>query len=290
MPQAPENKTRSKSITASDAGAACGLGKYALPRSLWEVKVQKIERGQDDSEAAAHGIQCESHVKKWYQEKFSIIVQSVECRWHSEDDKSFLGASPDGIVDRDGVITILEVKCPLHSEWLEYIPVEHMAQIQLQLEVFNSAFCDYVCYFHKLDRVKVWRVYRNKTYWKWMFDRLRRFQDCVQTETEPSERDIPHVYQLATQLARNGYNYVDIDTKLPRTALPPRVHYVLECDCEWTIPISDKKQLLQNSNQRSTFLPILCRILLVICFVLLLLSFPSFVEVPQLDHKNQQSL
>jgi len=112
----------------------------------------------------------------------------------------------------------------------------------------------------------------------------------VQTETEPSERDIPHVYQLATQLARNGYNYVDIDTKLPRTALPPRVHYVLECDCEWTIPISDKKQLLQNSNQRSTFLPILGRILLVICFVLLLLSFPSFVQIPQLDHKNQQSL
>ncbi len=67
---------------------------------------------------------------------------------------------------------LVEIKSPLHVEW-DSIPIEYMAQMQVQMEVFNVDMCDFVCYFRKTGRVKVWRVYRSKIYWKWLENKLR---------------------------------------------------------------------------------------------------------------------
>lgn len=60
----------------------------------------------------------------------------------------FVGCSPDGLIEMDGMI---EVKCPSDPKYLEYLdniycPKAHYAQIQFGLFVTGRKWCDYVVY------------------------------------------------------------------------------------------------------------------------------------------------
>ncbi len=60
----------------------------------------------------------------------------------------FIGASPDGITP-DGLM--IEIKCPLKIK--ETVPKHYWVQIQIQLEVCDLDYCDFIqCKFEKLNR------------------------------------------------------------------------------------------------------------------------------------------
>jgi predicted phage-related endonuclease len=66
---------RGVGLTACDAAAACGIGRYARPKALWEVKSQIIERNTNDNEATRHGKKMESLVGKFYELHSKNIIK-----------------------------------------------------------------------------------------------------------------------------------------------------------------------------------------------------------------------
>lgn len=179
------------------------------------------------------GKRFEPLVKNFYEKITQNCVEEVGLTDHPCI--SYLAATPDGFVkvDKESKESILiEIKAPQFAEW-DWIPVEHMAQIQLQLEVFNIKCCDYVCYFQNKSIVKVWRIYRSPVYWKWMSSRLALFWKSVCENQPPSEKEIPFIYQQATELEKNHYNYSILDSSLPRNILPPKVFYKLLTVEKW---------------------------------------------------------
>ena len=67
----------------------------------------------------------------------------------------FVGMSPDGLINDDGLI---EIKCPQLTTQVsylvkDYVPLDYMKQIQFQLYVSDRQWCDFYS-FYPDDRVK----------------------------------------------------------------------------------------------------------------------------------------
>ena len=63
------------------------------------------------------------------------------------------GASPDGLVDRDGLV---EIKCPKTATMISYIidgkaPKQYLPQMQGQMWITGRKWCDFVSYDPRLD-------------------------------------------------------------------------------------------------------------------------------------------
>lgn len=118
-----------------------------------------IQRDTDGNEATQYGIDQESLVRKKYERMTGNTVEEVGLSWHPDPSKSYLGATPDGLVRSDSNTkdrVVLEIKCPhFNGEWKD-IPVEYMTQIQMQMEIFDTPFCDFTCYFKKSGLVRIW--------------------------------------------------------------------------------------------------------------------------------------
>jgi hypothetical protein len=97
------------------------------------------------------------------------------------------------------------------------------AQIQLQLEVMQVRTVYFCAYFHKLEKIKIWRVYRSKQYWEWICPRLMTFATCVREQRQPTLQDIPVVYFEAYELAKSNYDYSKLAPTVNRKDLPPKV-------------------------------------------------------------------
>jgi putative phage-type endonuclease len=69
----------------------------------------------------------------------------------------YVGASPDGLVGKDGLV---EIKCPKYSTMITYIlngklPTEYKWQVQGQLYVTGRKWCDFMGYHPKLKSIIV---------------------------------------------------------------------------------------------------------------------------------------
>lgn len=92
------------------------------------------------------GTQTEPAGREAYEAECGELVEQVGFLKHP--DLKWVGASPDGMVGRDGM---LEIKCPestTHLEWLDghRVPPEHLPQIQFQMWVTGRAWVDFVSF------------------------------------------------------------------------------------------------------------------------------------------------
>ena len=75
----------------------------------------------------------------------------------------WVGGSPDGLVDDDGMI---EIKCPIHTTFVSFlingtIPKDYYWQMQGNLYICNRQWCDYVVYYPGVKPI-IKRVNRNE--------------------------------------------------------------------------------------------------------------------------------
>lgn len=89
-----------------------------------------------------------------------------------------VGASPDSLVDTDG---LLEIKTKLAALQIEalldgVLPSEHKAQVQGQLLVAERQWCDFVSYWPRIPPLIV-RVHRDDTYIATLVSELTRFNN-----------------------------------------------------------------------------------------------------------------
>jgi len=97
------------------------------------------------------GSELEAEARISYESRTFNIVEQVGFVEYSE----WIGASPDVLIDADGLI---EIKCPKHTTVIEYllsdkIPKDYYWQMQGQMMVTDRKWCDYFIYHPDLEPI-----------------------------------------------------------------------------------------------------------------------------------------
>jgi putative phage-type endonuclease len=143
---------RMKLISASDSKNACGNSESEYYKKLVLKKLGIEESINGSADAMIHGTMYEIVSQRIYETRFGVTLREYGCITHSTH--SFIGASPDGIVnsaiDMNNLEQIsrlgrmLEIKNPYSRIIDDTIKPEYAYQIQQQLEVCNLELCDFL--------------------------------------------------------------------------------------------------------------------------------------------------
>lgn len=114
--------------------------------------------------AMQHGTETEPEARCAYEFYQGVTVEQVAFVSHPKIGQA--GASPDGLVDADGLV---EIKCPntaTHLETLlgQAVPGKYDTQIQFQLACTGRKWCDFVSYGPRMPehmRLFIKRVQRD---------------------------------------------------------------------------------------------------------------------------------
>ncbi|CAG9823924.1 unnamed protein product [Phaedon cochleariae] len=169
-------------VTASNFGSIC---KARSVESKLNIVQDLLSQDVFSNAGTRHGVDNEPNaIQEYLKIHNKFTYQRCDLLIHNE--YYFLGASPDGLLDLDGV---LEVKCP-HSirnenpnnAKLPYLDIDgklkissdhQYFQIQGILEITNRPWCDFVMY--TFEGINVERVHRNMRFFKPMIKRLQEF-------------------------------------------------------------------------------------------------------------------
>lgn len=116
------------------------------------------------SPAMLYGIECEAEARAAYAFLKDVDVEEVGFVPHPTIADA--GASPDGLINDDGLI---EIKCPNTAQAIDFlltgkIDVSYATQMQFQLATTGRKFCDFISYDRRLPesmRMHVFRYYRD---------------------------------------------------------------------------------------------------------------------------------
>jgi len=138
-------------LTASEAQAIGNQGK-GLETLVWGQLSAKYSTGEVDSytnKDLERGIELEAQARSLYELETGNVVEEVGFVTNDEVSK-YAGASPDGLVGKDG---LLEIKCfedKKHFKMMleKEIEIEsaYEWQIQMQLLITGRKWCDFVAY------------------------------------------------------------------------------------------------------------------------------------------------
>ena len=128
--------------------------------------------------AMQHGTETEPLARAAYEALKDVLVDEVGFVPHPSI--IMAGASPDGLVNDDGLI---EIKCPstaTHIDTLlsETVPTKYYTQMQFQLACTGRKWCDFVSFDNRLPeelQLFIKRVPRDDTYIKLMEAEIVQF-------------------------------------------------------------------------------------------------------------------
>jgi len=129
------------------------------------------------------GNQWEPVSRESYAKKFNRTVTEEQFVSYNE----FIGSTPDGLVDDDGIFETKCLQMPGHSKAIEQPDPDHVLQVQHQLfccKHLGRVWADLV-YFHpeaptKKSMRKVWRIVPDLVLHAQMLDDSLRFEKLVQ--------------------------------------------------------------------------------------------------------------
>jgi len=106
------------------------------------------------NDAMRWGIENEAACKEAYEEKTGNLIQP--CGFALHDEIEFWGASPDGLIDSDGLI---ECKCPQSTTHIKYlmegvVPEQYKPQMLCQLAVTGRQWCDFASFDPRLPEAQ----------------------------------------------------------------------------------------------------------------------------------------
>jgi putative phage-type endonuclease len=160
-------------VSASTVADVMSKGKTAgsesETRKNYRLKIaaQRLTGDSGDgytNAAMEWGTEQEPFARMAYEAARNVMVDKTGFWLHPTI--PWVGVSPDGLVNDDGLV---EIKCPnttTHLEWVfaGKVPAKHVKQIQCQLWVMGRAWCDFVSYDPRLperNRLFIVRVPRD---------------------------------------------------------------------------------------------------------------------------------
>ena len=135
-------------IAKTKSGPSASRAKYA--GELIAERLTGTTGERFTNAAMACGTEQEPAARKTYEFYRDTDVEQVAFVLHPTIGDS--GASPDGLVDVDGLV---EIKCPethTHIETLlgQAVPAKYITQMQWQMACTGRAWCDFVSYDPRL--------------------------------------------------------------------------------------------------------------------------------------------
>lgn len=161
-------------VSASTVADVMSKGKTAgsesETRKNYRLKIaaQRLTGDSGDgytNAAMEWGTEQEPFARMAYEAARNVMVDKTGFWLHPTI--PWVGVSPDGLVNDDGLV---EIKCPnttTHLDWVfaGKVPAKHVKQIQCQLWVTGRAWCDFVSYDPRLpqrNRLFIVRVPRDE--------------------------------------------------------------------------------------------------------------------------------
>lgn len=259
----PEQRTpewfeqRLKLISASEAYKAINI---KAPSGYKNLILSKLGYSGPRPRGVAinHGVVFEIASQMMYEFRNGITIKEYGCLPHS--DYVFIGASPDGIVSsakkesnlisRMKIGRMLEIKNPSsrsiiilndynQAEYRRIIPTGYYYQIQLQLEVCNLQYCDFL-------ETKI-------TYYD-SFDEFKEDNYILSELTIPHNKYIP-ITNLNSEGMEKGLiikiiDYSQSDTKISSILFPLDGDYTIEAFTKW---IDEEKEIYKQKISSDSF-------------------------------------
>jgi putative phage-type endonuclease len=172
--------TASEATAISNAGA--GLETYIYNKMAEYYAINKPERYENDD--LKRGREREPQARFIYENTTNCTVEDV-CFIIKDD---FVGCSPDGLVGDDGLV---EFKAPRDINYfkllLEYktsgsfkIDTNYIWQMQMQMEVSERKWCDYVVYNpNYTPSILKQRVYADDHYFEKLRNGYKKGKDLI---------------------------------------------------------------------------------------------------------------
>lgn len=143
-------------LTMSNAAAAIGINRFETPEKLANYITGKEERvfSERSLRLMKMGSEREEEVREWYRQ-VNPEYKVSEIGFAIPDWCSYIGCSPDGLVNEDGIIEIKHTvsiydrlmsyyNYPKDKKMKDFIPESHYAQIQGNLGILGRKWCDYI--------------------------------------------------------------------------------------------------------------------------------------------------
>lgn len=167
-------------ITASLAAAILGLDKNKGPLAAYREIVGPHK--DKDNRHTAWGREFEPAARFAYEVKTRNLV--FETGFWTHPTLEWLGASPDGLVDDDG---LLEIKCPQNIP--TEVPPHHVVQMAIQMSCTDREWCDYYAWSQAGSFLH--RLTRNREHEAGMLELLRVwYEKYVVAGFEPPRRRV----------------------------------------------------------------------------------------------------
>jgi putative phage-type endonuclease len=160
---------------------------------LIELALQRITKTIQPSytnDAMAWGTATEPQARVAYEVKTGNFVDQVPFIDHPTIE--WFGCSPDGLVDKDG---LLEIKCPNSATHWEYFkakepPKKYFIQMQAQMSVTGAKWCDFVSFDPRMperSQLLVVNVPRDYEFINYMNAEIQQFLNEVEAEVKLME-------------------------------------------------------------------------------------------------------
>ena len=132
-------KIRHNLITASECSSALEANPFQKKIDLLKKKCVPIQNDTNLNPAIYWGKKYEHVAFNFYQKIKNVKCYDLGLLIH--DNYKWLGASPDGISDKN---ILLEIKCLYNRELRNEVPYYYWIQTQIQMEVCDIDYCDFI--------------------------------------------------------------------------------------------------------------------------------------------------
>lgn len=166
-------RARTGRVSGSNVSGAIGDSPFSTPEetALTICGLKKVEL----NDAMKYGIEHEIDAIRWYRQTTNYNVRDVGFMIPDWD--TTLGASPDSLVEDDG---LLEIKCP-KKMYKRDIFLSHYQQIQTQLIISGRQWCDYLVFCIPENSFSIKRINIDYDYWNnYIYPKIKEFQkECL---------------------------------------------------------------------------------------------------------------
>lgn len=193
-------------LTGSNVGAALGMNPWKKPEDLIRQMVREYHGAESEfsgNVATEHGRLHEPLAALDYMGATGNVV--VECGFFIHPEHDWLGASPDGLVDDDGLV---EIKCPFSQrnakapEFKAALDQPHYyAQTQVEMACAQRRWCDFFQWAPSGNTVE--RVELDAAWWDKHLPIMRKFYDWYLSEIDNPAHLEPREVEIETLAARS---------------------------------------------------------------------------------------
>lgn len=132
-------------------------------KAIYKVVFERLSGALVESEFKSAYMQRGNDLEQQAREAYELITFNKVDNGGFFEMSEWIGASPDGLINEDG---LLEIKCPAYNTMINYLikkelPKEYYYQVHSQILICDKKYCDFFAYHPNLDKVII-RVERDE--------------------------------------------------------------------------------------------------------------------------------